>query len=147
MKYSGIGIILLVFVQFIFWSSSQEINSSKPQGPQDFEELLIKAQMQKSLIVLYATANQCYSCEKIFSELEGDPKLDRFLKANFLSYEVNIQESPSASYLVERYKLHEVPAIIFMDEHGHVIAKLLGIHKTGEIHRFAKKILKKHSKE
>ncbi len=111
----------------------------------DFQTFLVKAEMQRELVFLIASADNCFPCEHMEEEVNKNQKLIKYLNKNFVSYKYQRDESTD-SYLEERYKLHQYPAVLFLDSHGNVIAKLVGKRKPCEIYRFAKKIKKRMQK-
>ncbi|MCB0479132.1 MAG: hypothetical protein KDC84_13270 [Crocinitomicaceae bacterium] len=112
-----------------------------------FDTLLLKAQMTDKLVVLYANAKDCKPCSNMFTDIEKDEKLTEILDAFYLTHSTTLNTSFESDYLVERYKLQNVPAVLFLDAHGNVLAKLVGERKSKEVYRFAKKIQKKYRKE
>lgn len=111
-----------------------------------FDTVLLKAQMLQQPVVLIANAANCYPCAEMMKGLEKKKKLQRFLGNNFICHEINLQADEEAKILRNRYKLYHTPALLFLDAHGNVIAKLVGTRKPSEIKRFAKKIRKKYPK-
>lgn len=112
----------------------------------DFNQVLLKARMRKDLIFVYATADNCAPCNEFDIKMKGNKNLIKELNHNYVSVKM-LKGDQNHNQFQGRYKLHQFPAVLFLDSHGTVIAKLVGKRKSQEVFRFAKMIRKEYDQE
>lgn len=140
---SKILILLLLVVGVPLFPQSAGPAPAKTEAPSEkadegvnflkgeWKELLEKAKKEKKSVFLDAYATWCGPCkwmdEYVFSKKEtGD-----FLKANFLSYRMDMDQEAFAEYK-EKFDIKSYPTYLFFDSEGNLVHKVIGAYELKE---------------
>jgi thioredoxin-related protein len=88
-----------------------------------YEAGLEKAKLEQKPVVLYFWATWCKFCKRLHDEVYPDPEVNSLLTERFVLVAINIDRDKEVP---PKYGVQYPPAIIFTDENGQVIERVMG---------------------
>ncbi len=123
---------------------------------EDAKELALKEQKP---IVIFLHSRRCFYCPKVIEEVFPDPKLQRFLKKNFVLLTLDTStgsdsiEEETADQAPERFIVTMTPAFLFMGPREEKLYRkgkkhmiIYGYWKADELIRWGREALKRFNK-
>lgn len=103
-----------------------------------FEEALSEAKQNDKIIVIYCHAKWCGYCGKMEKEVFTQEEVGNYFNAYFTNYFVDIDKEATGRLIKEKYDIRALPTILFINEDGELIHKIIGYKNKIEIIDFAK---------
>jgi len=98
------------------------------------------AQTENKYIFIDAYADYCLPCKAMEKETFSKRVVGDFFNQNFVSYKMDI-EAKKNDYLVQIYKIRELPALLFLSPEGKLIQKVIGKQETSPLLELGKKMM------
>lgn len=123
------------------------IISSQAQGIQFFEgtwqEALDKAKKEEKLLFVDAFAQWCGPCKNMAKNVFTLPEVGEFFNKNFINLKLDM-ESPDGRAFGDKYPVSAYPTLLFIDNKGKVVKKVVGGQKPDGLIEQGKDALKKN---
>lgn len=103
------------------------------------DKALQKAAKEKKNLMLYFYASWCGVCQKMKKEVFSNARIHTFYNTNFVNMALNIEKEGKT--LSEKYDVDSFPAMIFINENGKIIQKIVGFKSVDEFLGMGKKIV------
>lgn len=136
MKY----LICLLVGYFI--STTNAFSYSKGIDFQDtsWAAILTTAQAENKYIFIDAYADYCLPCKAMEKETFSQSVVGDFFNQNFVSYKMDIEANKN-DYLVQIYKIRELPALLFLSPEGKLIQKVIGKQEASPLLELGKQTM------
>lgn len=99
-----------------------------------FASILEKAKQNKKMIIIEFRATWCAPCVKMEKTSFRNSKLKRYIKNNFYTYGVDVDEYIDLD-LVSRFNIDSCPTFVFLNHKGKVIKKSYGFKSADKLYK------------
>lgn len=136
MKYA---IIFTALIGVGYWglssftaqSISTEINTLAPSGGIKFDKLTLakakaeaKSSGKKIFIDVYTT--WCGPCKEMAKTTFQDEEVGELFNKKFVNMKVDAENDADGAFVGSNYKVSAYPTLLFLDENGNLLKKLVG---------------------
>ncbi|MGB0931396.1 MAG: thioredoxin family protein [Chitinophagales bacterium] len=104
--------------------------------------ILKTAKTENKYIFIDAYAEYCLPCKVMEKETFSQSIIGDFFNQNFVSYKMDI-EAIKNDYLVQIYKIRELPALLFLSPEGELIQKIIGKQDISPLLELGNKVIDK----
>lgn len=139
-----ITIIVLLWQKFYQNQTDEQAREALTASGMNFydnsiDKALQKAIKEKKNLMIYFYASWCGVCKKMKEEVFSNTRVNTFYNANFVNMALNIEKEGKS--LSEKYEVSGFPAMIFINEEGKIIQKIVGFKNVDEFLDIGKKIV------
>lgn len=130
MKKIFVG-VALVFIAFGIQAQGIEFYHGK------WSEALEKAKKEEKLIFVDAFAKWCGPCKRMAAETFTQPKVGEFFNKHFICMKMDMEEEANMDF-IEKYPVGSYPTLMFIDEKGKIVKKIVGGQDVNGLLAFGK---------
>ncbi len=149
------------FIKFavIFLLLSSVIYAERLEWMNNLEDAKETALQQNKPLIVFLHSRRCFYCPKIIEEVFPNPKLQKFLKSNFILLSLDTStgsdsiEEDTADQAPERFIVNMTPAFLFMGPKEEKLYRkgkkhmiIYGFWKADELIAWGKEALKRFHK-
>lgn len=134
MKIRCIAAVFFVLITF-YWSHANETDSI-PFMENAYEEALLNAEKDYKPLLFYFHSSGCYDCLEVDSLLQLQ-RIVQYFKLNYVNVRVDFDE-PMGIRLSKQFKVHSLPALVYLNENHELIFVLDSDIRTEKILNYAR---------
>lgn len=139
MKISGIILITIFSFGLLSFIQSEQNEIIFHSNYAEAQKL---AQKEKKIIFVDNYATWCGPCKKLDAKVFNNKEVADYFNANFINVKIDIEKGEGPS-MKQKYKINSVPTMLFLDENGEVLNRLIGYMEADQLLESAKRTLKK----
>ena len=130
------SLLVILHLSSVFCQSQGIIFQNKT-----WANILKTAQAENKYIFIDAYADYCLPCKAMEKEAFREASVADFFNSHFVNYKMDIEASTN-DYLVQIYQIKELPALLFFNQEGRLIQKIIGKQEAMPLLQLAKKATK-----
>ncbi|MBS4013147.1 MAG: thioredoxin family protein [Bacteroidetes bacterium] len=127
--------LLLVFLWVYGNSQNTGVNL---QSMQSFEKALSDSKQSEKLIMIYCHAKWCGYCGVMEKKVFSQDNVGNYFNEHFINYSVDIDKEEAGKYIKAKYEVRALPTVLFINEDGELIHKIIGYKEKNEFIELAK---------
>lgn len=135
MKKAFVKTILLAAVAALSWAPLPAMAPAMASGHlywhKDFQQGLKAAQQSRKWVFVVISAEWCGPCRALHANILPDPSVESFLSKNFVSIDLNADDSYPASML-EKYGAPGIPCLMVFSPTGQFKGKFVGAPSSAD---------------
>lgn len=146
-KFIIFSFILVFGVIFTLQSFTSINNENKIEGKGidfhegTYNEILKDAKNSKKIIFVDVYASWCGPCKMLKRNTFANEKVGIFYNENFVNAAFDAEKGEGIE-LASRYKVGSYPTLLFLNEDGTILKKVVGYHNPEEFLELGQEILK-----
>ena len=107
---------------------------------QKFTKVLKEAQGSNKVIFLIATSENCHPCREIMGATLQKSRMGDYFNEEFENFKLNIEGNSEEKELTKKYRINQVPTLLFLDNKGKVLLKSVGYKSSNELLKLSKSL-------
>lgn len=115
--------LAIFFMQYSKHNKSKK--TIKVNSNFDEDEIVLKAQQNNKLILIYATSKSCYYCKKMDREVFSDTKVQKSLNSNYILLEVDV-DNKALSFNLRKYYKRVTPSFFVLNSNANLLKTYVG---------------------
>lgn len=105
-----------------------------------FDDALKKAQLEGKLVFVDAYTTWCGPCKWLANEVFPNEELGDFYNKNFISIQLDMEKGEGIEF-ARKYSVKGYPTLIYFDENGKEVHRLLGARDAGTLLKLTQEIM------